>query len=1006
MFSCSFRKRSNSVSIGLLTAIMLFLTVFSSLSKASADPSASGSKALLRPLSVLEENRVEGLLVVAADQVSYEALKSASGSRIVEFPLPTGDILGLELTPFQITTPDTKFLVGGPGGSVATAAPEVIMFQGKIAGVNESYAYLAFSNRGMGSGYVQMENGEIYYLSQTPQEALKGWNGKMVISRNIASGDLPSGVDYCGVKSPTEPVVLPVQKAPQQIERGRRLAKMAVDSDKKYYDLFGDVTAAQSYIMMVIGAVDGIYIRDLHLRLLLNFVRVWPSAQPPFGADDLDGFRSYWIVNEDPSQYNFVYMLSGRRDLDYGGLSYVGGTCSGAAAFGIVGFINGSFPNPFGAPDLGNWDVECTAHEMGHGCGAYHTHDYYPMIDSCYYGFPSRGTIMSYCHTWAGFMTDIDLIMHRRIEEVIEADFDAGGCMPYDCNGNDIDDAIDISLGESLDINSDGIPDECQDCNGNMVLDPTDIINGMPDVDGNGVPDGCQTDCNSNGIPDRYETAQGLADDNNGNDVPDQCDPDCDNNSVPDFAEIASGAKEDYDRNNVPDVCQDCDNNGITDWIDMGRQNNLFVADQTNMVHEFHWLSGYPIRDIAVGAVSNPHDLVFGPDRQLYVSSFDDNRIVRVNVDDNTTSTFVTAGSGSLSHPAGLTFGPNGNLFVASNGNSSVIQYNGTSGALIGTFVTAGSGGLVQPYGITFGPGGNLFVTSSDNRILEYSGADGSFVRVFVTAGSGALSAPRGLAFFPSGNLLVTSNANDRILEYDRTSGAFVKIFNDFSDPVSPWAICIGPNGNVFMSNNDISPMGYVVVVQYMPVGRYYMRFVRGANNGLVNPTGIAFRPASPHDCNGNGRLDICDISLGSSLDLNNNGVPDECDGYDFDGDGVLNANDNCPFTPNADQTDTDGDNVGDLCDNCPTVSNPDQADSNHDGIGDACPYLCGDVNNNGLVNIQDITYLINYLYKGGPVPVPVWKVGDVNNSGVVNIQDITYLISFLYKGGPAPHCQ
>jgi uncharacterized protein (TIGR02145 family) len=30
---------------------------------------------------------------------------------------------------------------------------------------------------------------------------------------------------------------------------------------------------------------------------------------------------------------------------------------------------------------------------------------------------------------------------------------------------------------------------------------------------------------------------------------------------------------------------------------------------------------------------------------------------------------------------------------------------------------------------------------------------------------------------------------------------------------------------------------------------------------------------------------------------------------------------------------------------------------------------------------------------------------GDVNNTGTVNIQDITYLINFLYKGGPAPDC-
>jgi len=92
--------------------------------------------------------------------------------------------------------------------------------------------------------------------------------------------------------------------------------------------------------------------------------------------------------------------------------------------------------------------------------------------------------------------------------------------------------------------------------------------------------------------------------------------------------------------------------------------------------------------------------------------------------------------------------------------------------------------------------------------------------------------------------------------------------------------------------------------------------------------------------------------------------------------------------------------------DNCPDVYNPEQTDSDGDGIGDACEevvYVCGDPNNEGNTNILDITYLIAYLYKGGPVPQPDECVGDVNGTDNVNILDITYLIAFLYKGGPEP---
>lgn len=65
---------------------------------------------------------------------------------------------------------------------------------------------------------------------------------------------------------------------------------------------------------------------------------------------------------------------------------------------------------------------------------------------------------------------------------------------------------------------------------------------------------------------------------------------------------------------------------------------------------------------------------------------------------------------------------------------------------------------------------------------------------------------------------------------------------------------------------------------------------------------------------------------------------------------------------------------------------------------------LCGDTNGSGGVNILDVTYLLSYLYKGGPAPDPL-NIADVNSSGNLNIIDITYLIAYLYKSGPDPMC-
>ena len=53
---------------------------------------------------------------------------------------------------------------------------------------------------------------------------------------------------------------------------------------------------------------------------------------------------------------------------------------------------------------------------------------------------------------------------------------------------------------------------------------------------------------------------------------------------------------------------------------------------------------------------------------------------------------------------------------------------------------------------------------------------------------------------------------------------------------------------------------------------------------------------------------------------------PGGADGDDSDGDGVLDATDNCPAIPNTAQTDSDGDGIGDLCDPCPLAPSGDDA--------------------------------------------------------------------------------
>ncbi len=67
-------------------------------------------------------------------------------------------------------------------------------------------------------------------------------------------------------------------------------------------------------------------------------------------------------------------------------------------------------------------------------------------------------------------------------------------------------------------------------------------------------------------------------------------------------------------------------------------------------------------------------------------------------------------------------------------------------------------------------------------------------------------------------------------------------------------------------------------------------------------------------------------------------------------------------------------------------------------------PGLCGDANNSGDVNVTDLTYMVNYIFKGGPPP-PIHDIADVNSSGDINVADLTYMVNYVFKGGPEPYC-
>jgi hypothetical protein len=63
-----------------------------------------------------------------------------------------------------------------------------------------------------------------------------------------------------------------------------------------------------------------------------------------------------------------------------------------------------------------------------------------------------------------------------------------------------------------------------------------------------------------------------------------------------------------------------------------------------------------------------------------------------------------------------------------------------------------------------------------------------------------------------------------------------------------------------------------------------------------------------------------------------------------------------------------------------------------------------GDCNADGVIDVGDVVYLVNFLYKSGSPPDPL-EAGDTNCDDVVNVGDVVYLVNYLFKGGLPPSC-
>ncbi len=822
----------------------------------------------------------------------------------VMVPLALEGDIALELRPFSAVSEGLRVELGAMkrAGSADLAAlvREVVHLEGTVVGLPNSSCYLALGSTGV-AGWVDLgAGGGRFTLRSTvgDDRGLHAGAVEFVRSAGTAAPDVPAcggalsagdgdGDGEGGVAggSAAQPGVF-------------KVARIAVDTDDDYFAIFAPAGAAAEaeaaeYAGALIGAVSAIYRRDASTAISLAYLRLAPTPSELFNEPDpLGPFRNYWNENGADIDRDLFTLVTGRRNLPYGGVAWVSAAC-GSFGYSVNGYIIGAFADPV-VTNPGNWDLNVTAHEFGHNLGTLHTHDY--GIDACASGAVQRGTIMSYCHVVQGAGSNIDLRFHRVTAGLIRDYTAATACLRSDCNANGTPDDAEIAANAALDANGDGILDACQDCNGNGVPDPAEIAAGaLADLDGNLVPDACEVDCDADGVPDLREITADPALDANGDSVLDACEPDCDASGVADSREINLDMTLDRSRDGRIDACEDCDGDGVDDFTELAGSRSRWVASSADaLLRELDPRSGVVRRTVACGATP-ANDLAIGADGRLYAAVGD--RVFALDrVVDAQASTWSVALSSTV---RGIAVAPDGALAaLLANGRIEILAADGT---VARTLVAAGVAPEARDIVFRTLPDGSRdALVSHDGGVIARVAWPAGAAAKLATAPAGETSL-RGLYAFADGSFLVMSAEAQRIHRYT-AAGARVGVWS--VEPGSllgaPHSMCDAGDGRTVLATSGSSSS---TINGYNRASGYLERTYRVYPSDAPNATAIVVAPPSATDANGNLVPDACEAVVG---DLDGDGAVGAadlaallaawgaCDGCaaDLDGDGVVGASD------------------------------------------------------------------------------------------------------------------
>lgn len=387
-----------------------------------------------------------------------KAVQVGSSLRVRNLRVPeSGETAALELKRVEVFAPGARITVHGDGGDQVLPAPRNAYFRGGVAGKPASRAFLAVLEDGTTQGMVS--DAETLYLiggDGAPVKALGAAPLEMhridpvllKSARNqgfkCANDQIQDAHSLAAGKDFTAPAPIPGQKSSASYT-----ARVAIETDFEFYQLFNNTTTATNYVGSLIGFASTVYAAEINTSLVVQSVSLWTTSSDPWTQTTtqcgLLEFGKYWNQNKTNVSRTIAHFLSGKAN--GGGVAWLGVLCSGpfntggavscpglgaettpwGGGYGFTGNLFGNFnaSNPTVV-----WDVEAMAHEIGHNFASPHSHCYNGIggnanpIDQCrsgesgcYSGTQSlpgpsgqgSGTIMSYCHLLNPGMSNITM---------------------------------------------------------------------------------------------------------------------------------------------------------------------------------------------------------------------------------------------------------------------------------------------------------------------------------------------------------------------------------------------------------------------------------------------------------------------------------------------------------------------------------------------------------------------------------------------------------------------